>query len=232
MSSAPPPLTPAQVDYAQQLGPLPEPVTVPETATPPRPATSPRQQRRAERLHTLRYWFLEGMTVAQAEAAAVRYWKVRPRTAREYLRQVKQSCAHESSGEDYLAQLWLAKLQREHLADKALRKLGTCEDVKAWMALLRVCQQLLKERDQLLARIHDHRVRTRRDTSPDSQAARRHRQGQITLTAEEWEARLTHWRNVLFQEWTTTRQAEQGKVSDSLHGVPEQSRDDRGDLLR
>ena len=196
--------TPAQNDYAKLLGALPLPA-ITQTQEKPEP-TAPRTEKRlAERLNLLRHWFLEGVAVAQIEQFAIRSWNVSPRTARAYVRQVQRTWAAESSAEDYLAQLWLAKLQREHLADKALRKLGECADVKAWMALLRVCHQLLKERDQLVARVQAHRARTRRDTSPDSSAARRRRQGQVSFKVEELHERLTHWRNALRQQWSAER---------------------------
>lgn len=209
MSSPQSPLTPAQADYARLLGSLP-PQPAPQenpvkSAAPATPA-----KRRAERLSAVRQWLLEGVALPQAEVFATHLWKVSPRTARGYIRDVRQTWAAESSAEDHLAQLWMAKLQREHLADKAVRKMGDCTDVKAWMALLRVLHQMLKERDLLLGRIHAHRVRSRRDASPDSATARRQRQGLVALTAEEWQERLTHWRNLLHQQWTT-RQQEQAK---------------------
>jgi hypothetical protein len=204
MSSPHVPLTPAQTDYATLLGAVPLP-TITQTEEKSSSTAPPTPTGRAERLNVLRHWFLEGVTAPQAEAFAAHQWKVSKRTARTYVRQVQQGWAAESSAEDYLAQLWMAKLQREHLADKALRKLSECADVKAWMALLRVCHQLLKERDQLLARVHAHRVRTRRDISPDSLAARRRRQGQVSFTVEELHERLTHWRNVLHQQLSAAR---------------------------
>lgn len=204
MSKPRTPPTPAQTDYAQLLGALPMP-SITQTEDTPAP-TAPRVAKsRLARLNIMRHWFLEGVTAAQAELFAISHWKINKRTARAYVRQVQQAWAAESSAEDYLAQLWMAKLQRENLADKALRKLSECPDVKAWMALLRVCHQLLKERDQLLDRVYTHRVRTRRDTSPDSLAARRRRQGQVTLSVEELHERFTHWRNALHQQWNAER---------------------------
>jgi hypothetical protein len=212
------PATAAQTDYAHLLGALPELST--EASLPDKNKAAPKaNKRQQERLQTMRQWFLEGVSLAQVELFAMHLWQVNRRTARGYIRQVKQTWAADSSAEDYLAQLWLAKLQREHLADKAFRKLSECSDVKNWMALLRVCHLLLKERDQLLARIHTHRVRSRRDTSPDSSAARRQRQGLIALSTDEWNERLTHWRNLLYQQWQTQQQEAERQQTAASHEV-------------
>jgi hypothetical protein len=196
-------LAPHRDAYHEQLGPMPAlPVFRPARRAPRLPARDAAERR--ERLRHMRYWLLDGIAPAHALRLAKSTWAADAATARAYLRHVRRRWASAAGGADHLAALWAAKLQREHLIQALAAKLAEkWADKEAaprdQLALLTPYRQLLRERDQLLDRIHRHRIRCRRDTSPDRRA--RAGPGALLLPAAELRTRLEHLRNVLRLEW-------------------------------
>lgn len=164
----------------------------------PRSAKNYRQACR-KRQANLRQWLIAGISSEQIEAQGSVLLQKPSRQVQQDIHKIVQDWADEASRSDHLAGLWLAKSQREHLLQKAMQKLEQCDDKDAarWQS---ICHLHLRERDSLLGKIANHRKRSGRDTSPDSEQARPSRQGLITLAAQQWEKRLEHHRHAVIAE--------------------------------
>ena len=161
-----------------------------------------------ERRAAVRQWLVEGVPAAQVAAFAQQVWGADRAQVRRLVRAVRRRWAAQAAGADFLAHLWEAKLQREQLYDKANRQLAACaEATPAYAGLVRTCQQILKERDRLMAHIQAHRAKTHRDASPDGRAARTAGGQSVTVGVEELVQRLEHWRNQTYHQWTAGRAA-------------------------
>jgi hypothetical protein len=186
------------------------PIAPPEGAASPTPDPSmppPRKkhatkQEVRDRLITITYWLVEGYSTPEIINNARQAFGIGTRMVQLYLQRVRAKMAEEASQADYLAHLYQSKLQHDHLYAKAASKLHHCgEDPKVFATLLRGCLQVLKARDNLMAAILEHRMRTKRDQSPDSRQARARRSRKMVMPVEEFWERLEHLRNSWFWEW-------------------------------
>lgn len=191
-------------DYAATLPAhtLPEP---PRAARPRRMRPDVRPRLTPEQRQGLRQWLLEGLPMAQIVAAARAIWQLEPAATRSAVRRLRRRWAYAAGRADYLAHLWFAKGQREHLFAKVMRQVKEDLEPRQFIPVLRLAQQLLKERDDLFAQVRTHRRACRRDASPDLRAARRPRRDEVTLPRAEWQQRWEHYRNLLWAEWQQAR---------------------------
>jgi hypothetical protein len=167
----------------------------------PRPKKHATKQQVQERLAAIHTWMLDGMDQRRLLIAIRTFFGLGKRMAQIYIKRVKDGYAEEASQADYLAHLWISKLQHEELAAKARDRLPHCADHRVFATVLRGCLQALKARDTVMASILEHRARTKRDTSPDSRQARAHRSRQMVMPVEEFWERLEHLRNSWWWEW-------------------------------
>jgi hypothetical protein len=167
----------------------------------PRPKKHATRQQVQERLAAIQTWMLDGMDQQRLLIAIRTFFGLGKRMAQIYIKRVKDGYAEEASQADYLAHLWISKLQHEELAAKARDRLPHCADHRVFATVLRGCLQALKARDQVMASILEHRARTKRDTSPDSRQARARRRRLMVMPVEEFWERLEHLRNSWWWEW-------------------------------
>jgi hypothetical protein len=167
----------------------------------PRPKKHATKQQVQERLAAIQTWMLEGMDQQRLLIAIRTFFGLGKRMAQIYIKRVKDGYAEEASQADYLAHLWISKLQHEELAAKARDRLPHCADHRVFATVLRGCLQALKARDNVMASILEHRARTKRDQSPDSRQARAQRRRLMVMPVEEFWERLEHLRNSWWWEW-------------------------------
>jgi hypothetical protein len=175
----------------------------------PRPKKHATKQQVQERLAAIQTWMLEGMDQQRLLIAIRTFFGLGKRMAQIYIKRVKDGYAEEASQADYLAHLWISKLQHEELAAKARDRLPHCADHRVFATVLRGCLQALKARDTVMASILEHRARTKRDQSPDSRQARARRGRQMVMPVEEFWERLEHLRNSWWWEWNQEQMQKQ-----------------------
>jgi hypothetical protein len=167
----------------------------------PRPKKHATKQQVQERLAAIQTWMLDGMDQRRLLIAIRTFFGLGKRMAQIYIKRVKDGYAEEASQADYLAHLWISKLQHEELAAKARDRLPHCADHRVFATVLRGCLQALKARDTVMASILEHRARTKRDQSPDSRQAKAKRCRKMVMPVEEFWERLEHLRNSWWWEW-------------------------------
>lgn len=133
----------------------------------------------------------------QIVAYAKATWGVGKRMTQLYVQRVKQDWAEAAGKEDYLAHLWLAKLQRERLIGELFKRLDQKIETKELVSLLRVAHPHLKERDQLMASVLEHRQVAKRDASPDSEKAGHQRMGMVVMPMNEFIARFDEYKRMI-----------------------------------
>ncbi len=161
-----------------------------------------------ERIAAIRLWLQEGVMPAQIAAYAQTLWGIKRRMCQIYLKRVREGWAKQASKVDYLAHLWHSKLQRETLIAKAMPKLDQAADLRGFTGTLRCLTTLLKDRDNVMASVLEHRVATERDESPDGAKAKAHRQRMVVMPWDEFFERLEHMRNTWWYKWNQQRYKE------------------------
>jgi hypothetical protein len=172
----------------------------------PRPRKKHATKRQVqERLASLANMLLENVPVARVYRLAQDYWGIGRRMTQLYLQRIRKKMAAEASKADYLAHLWLSKLQKDQLIYRAIDKLDQCEAPRDFANVLRACHQLMKDRDGLMASVLAHRAATQRDHSPDGAAATARRGKMMEMPFDELFERLEHLRNLWWWEWNQER---------------------------
>lgn len=159
------------------------------------------KQEKHRRLVQIGQLLIQGLRTNQIAQYAKLQWNIGKRMTQLYIQQVRKHWAQEASRADYLAHLWLAKQQREELYLLARQRLELTQDIRQFCSLLRVCDRHLKERDQLMREIREHREITQRDESPDSVQAQNQRARLVSMPYEEFFERLANLRNLWRWEW-------------------------------
>lgn len=176
------------------------------------------KRERRQWLADLRAWLTSAIPSSRLTEHGSRWLDRSPQQILLDVRHIFREWADEACRMDQLAWLWLAKAQREHLLDLAMRKLDQCTDDKEAVRWQAICHTHMRERDALMVKIERHRTKTGRDRSPDGQAAREGREGMITLSEEEWQARLEQGRALVLEEvrqaWAHKRLAEEPGMAD------------------
>jgi hypothetical protein len=109
--------------------------------------------------------------------------------------------ANDASNEDYLGHLQLSRLQHENLVELARRELEKCATPRERLAVLRFMGAMLKQRDQLVASIQEHRRFCKRDTSPDGEQARLKRGRMVKMPIDEVFERDENMKRNWNHEW-------------------------------
>jgi hypothetical protein len=109
--------------------------------------------------------------------------------------------ANDASTQDYLAHQQLARLQQEHLFDLARRDLDKCETPRERLGYLRFMGATLKQRDQIVASIQEHRRFCKRDQSPDGEQARLKRGRMVKMPIDEVFERDENMKRNWNHEW-------------------------------
>ncbi len=191
----------ADASLTPDASPNPEPRTLnPKKAT---------KRQILERIAAIRLWLQEGVMPAQIVTYAQQLWGIKRRMCQIYLKRVREGWAKQASKADYLAHLWHSKLQRETLIAKAMPKLDQAADLRGFTGTLRCLTALLKDRDNVMASVLEHRVATERDESPDGAKAKAHRQRMVVMPWDEFFERLEHMRNTWWYKWNQQRMKEE-----------------------
>jgi hypothetical protein len=150
-----------------------------------------------ERLAAIAHFLVCGVAMQQIVNYAQSTWGVRRRMTQLYIQRVKEHWAEAASKEDYLAHLWLAKLQRERLIGEIFKDLDKSDDPKVRVSLLRAAHPHMKERDELMASVLEHRQRAKRDASPDSEQAGNERMGMVVMPMNELMERFDEYKRLI-----------------------------------